>query len=106
GRGVVVLGGDRQVGATHRAPREPEPLEGLRARDLVHEVQVDEEQVGSAVLAAAHEVRLPDLFCQSASHDGPVPFLHFARKCEVLNNPCRQTCVSSTETAISTYGQL
>ena len=52
-RGVVVLGRDREVGAAHGAAREPQPVEGLRARDLVDHVEVDVEQVGRAVLALA-----------------------------------------------------
>ena len=44
GRDVVVHGRDRQVGPPHRPSRESQPLERLRARHLVHEVQVDEEQ--------------------------------------------------------------
>jgi hypothetical protein len=46
GRHVVVGGGQRAVGAAHRAAGEPQPVEGLRARDLVNEVQVDPQQAG------------------------------------------------------------
>ena len=45
GRHVVVGRGEGAIGATHPPVREAEPLERLRARHLVHEVQVDEEQV-------------------------------------------------------------
>ena len=50
-RGVVVLGRDREIGAAHRASLGAEAVEGLRAGDLVHEVQVDVDEVGRAVLA-------------------------------------------------------
>ena len=43
-RHVVVHRGDCEIRAAHRAPREPEPLERLRARHLVDEVEVDPEQ--------------------------------------------------------------
>jgi len=45
GRDVVVGGGQRAVGPAHRATGEAEPVERLRARHLVHQVQVDEQQV-------------------------------------------------------------
>jgi hypothetical protein len=51
GRRVVVLGRDRQIGTADRAARQAEPVERLRARDLVDEVQVDVDQIGLAVLA-------------------------------------------------------
>ena len=60
GRDVVVLGGEREVGPAHRAAGQPQAVERLRAGDLVHQVQVDVEQVGLAV-GAAHDVRVPDL---------------------------------------------
>ena len=41
---VVVGRGQRAVGPAHRAPGEAQAVEGLRARDLVDEVQVDVEQ--------------------------------------------------------------
>ena len=43
---VVVGGGERAVGAAYPAAREPQAVEGLRARDLVDEMQVDVEQAG------------------------------------------------------------
>ena len=67
-RGVVVLGRDREVGAAHLAAGEPQALERLRAGHLVHEVQVDVEQVGRAVGATPHDVRVPDLLRQRAGH--------------------------------------
>ena len=59
-RDVVVLGRDRQLGAPHRAPRQPQPVERLRAGDLVDEVQVDVEEVRLA-WRRAHEVAIPHL---------------------------------------------
>ena len=55
GRHVVVGGGQRAVGPAHRPPGQAQGLEGLRAGDLVHQVEVDvEERVG-------HLVGAPDL---------------------------------------------
>ena len=70
GRHVVVLGGEGEVGPAHRAAGQPQPVEGLRAGHLVHEVQVDVEQVRLAV-GAPHDVRLPDLLGQRAGHVAP-----------------------------------
>ena len=47
---VVVLGGDRQIGAAQRATRQPQSVERLRAGDLVQEVQIDVDQVGLTLL--------------------------------------------------------
>ena len=48
-------------------PAVAQAVEGLRAGDLVHEVQVDVEQVGLAV-GPADDVRVPDLLRQCATH--------------------------------------
>ena len=62
GRRVVVGGRERAVGPAHAPAREPQAVERLRARDLVHEVQVDVQQpVGDLV-------RLPELLEQRLSH--------------------------------------
>ena len=53
GGDVVVLGGHGEVGAAHAATAQPQPVERLRAGDLVHEVQVDVEQIGLALGAGA-----------------------------------------------------
>ena len=66
GRRVVVLGRQRQVGPAHRAAGQPQPVKRLRAGDLVHQVQVDVEQVRLAV-GGAHDVRVPDLLGERAS---------------------------------------
>lgn len=68
-RGVVVLGRDRQVEATHRTPGLPQAVERLRTRHLVHEVEVDVEEVGVAVLALDHDVVVPHLLGERLSHE-------------------------------------
>src|SRR5207247_9616006 len=40
---VMISGGDGEIGATHTAPGQPQPLEGLRRGHFVDEVQVDVE---------------------------------------------------------------
>ena len=67
GRHVVVLGGDGELGPAHGPAGHPQPVERLRAGHLVHEVQVDVEQVGLA-LGPPHQVRLPQLLGQGAGH--------------------------------------
>ena len=52
-RHVVVLGGDRQIRSPDAAARKPQPVERLRAGHLVHEVQVDVDQIGFAGVAGA-----------------------------------------------------
>ena len=51
----MVGGGERAVGAADRAAGQPQRLERLRAGDLVHQVEVDVEQV------VRHLVGVPDL---------------------------------------------
>ena len=65
---VVVLGRDRQVGAAHLASGQAQALEGLGARDLVHQVEVDVQQVGGAVLALGDDVVAPHLFRHRSAH--------------------------------------
>ena len=67
GRDVVVLGRDRQLGTAYRAPAQPEPVEGLRAGDLVNEMQVDVEQIGFT-RCGSDEVTIPDLLGKRCSH--------------------------------------
>ena len=57
---VAIVRSGRRTGR----PGHAQPVEGLRARDLVHEVQVDVDQVGRAVLALLHEMGVPDLLGQ------------------------------------------
>jgi hypothetical protein len=66
-RDVVVLGRHGQVGTADRAPGRPEAVEGLRAGHLVHEVEVDVEEV-RLTRGAAHDVRLVDLLGQCLRH--------------------------------------
>jgi len=67
-RGVVVLGGDREVGPPHPPAGEAESLECLRARHLVDEVQVDVQQIRLPAGSAAHDMLLPHLLRQCAAH--------------------------------------
>src|SRR3712207_5888329 len=65
---------EREVGAADLASREPEPLERLRRRYFVHEVQVHVQQV-RLTLGAPHDVLLPYLFHQRLrSAHRPSPF--------------------------------
>ena len=74
GRGdVVVLGGHREVRAAHLAAGEAQTVEGLRARDLVDEVEIDVEQIGFTG-GAVHHVALPHLLGQRACHVGCLTF--------------------------------
>ena len=66
--GVVVLGGQGQVGTADPATRQTQPLEGLGAGDLVDEVEVDVEQIGSSVRALRDDVVAPDLLGEGHSH--------------------------------------
>ena len=65
-RGHVVVGRrNGAIGPAHGAPGEPQAFEGLRARNLVDEMQVDIEQV------AAERMLIPDfLVCGARSHPG------------------------------------
>jgi hypothetical protein len=62
---VVVFGGDRQIGPPHRTAGHAQPVERLRAGDLVQQVQVDVEQVGLAVGLPNH-VSVPNLLRERA----------------------------------------
>ena len=88
---VVVLGRDRQVGAADRTTCRAKAVEGLRAGDLVDEVEIDVEQVRLA-LGVPDDVCVPDLLGQCAPH-------------LTLRVPLR-TCLSHVETAVSVHGQL
>ena len=64
GRGdVVVLGGHGEVGPAQGTVGQPQAVEGLWGRHLVHQVQVDVEKVG-AVAPGHHDVVVPDLLAQ------------------------------------------
>jgi hypothetical protein len=59
-RDVVVHGRKRPVGPPHAATRLRESVEGLRGRDLVHEVEVDVQEV-APVAERRDDVGVPDL---------------------------------------------
>ena len=67
GRNVVILRGEREIGAPHRSTGIAQAVEGLCARHLMDEVQIDVQQVRLAV-GTANDVRIPDLLRQCASH--------------------------------------
>jgi hypothetical protein len=67
---VVVHRRDRQVRSTDAAPRQPEPVERLGRGDLVHEVEIDEQEIGFAG-GRAHDVLVPHLLRQGAAHGAP-----------------------------------
>ncbi len=66
----MVLGRESQLRPADAPAGEPERLEGLRAGHLVHEVQVDVEQVG-LVVGTPDDVGVPDLLRECAPH-GPL----------------------------------
>ena len=89
-RDVVVLGRQREIGTANRpVVRVPQTVEGLRAGDLVDEVEVDVEQVRLALRMPDNVIR-PYLLCQRASHRTSHGLLD----------------ISLCETAISVRGQL
>ena len=74
-RDVVVLGRDREVGPPDLAAGGAQAVEGLRAGDLVHEVQVDEEQVWLTLLRCAPHgrPRSSPRACEARCSCGPSP---------------------------------
>ena len=64
---VVIHRGERELGPAQWPFREAEPLECLRARDLMDEMKVDVEQIGLA-FGPADDVPLPDLLRERAAH--------------------------------------
>ena len=69
-RDVVVLGGEGEIGAAHRATGESQAVERLWARHLVQEVEVDVEEV-RLPLGPSHDVCVPDLLGECACHPNP-----------------------------------
>ncbi len=66
GGGHIVVGrGHRQVGTAHRPARQSQSVEGLGGGHLVHEVEVDEDEIRLA-LGRVDDVRVPDLLAQRA----------------------------------------
>ena len=69
--GVVVLRGDQLIDMTRLATSQTQALERLRTGDLMHEHQVDVQQVGSPIATFAHQMIGPDFLGQCRSHTGP-----------------------------------
>ena len=67
GRNVVILCRQREIGTAHGTTGVAQAVEGLRARHLMDEVQIDVQQVRLAV-GTSNDVRIPDLLRQCASH--------------------------------------
>jgi hypothetical protein len=65
---VVVFGRDGEVRPADGAAREAEPVERLRTGDLVHEVEIDVEQVRFLPLTLTDQVLIPHLLGQRDSH--------------------------------------
>ena len=70
GRNDVVNRGEGPLRIAHAQPALGKHLEGLRARDLVHQVQADEE-LRFAVGEAPHGVQVPYGIEQCAGHGAP-----------------------------------
>ena len=66
GRHVVVDRGERQVRPAHPAARQPQPIERLRTRHLVHQVPVDVQE--RRLVGRRHDVAIPDLLEQCLGH--------------------------------------
>src|SRR5262245_26919466 len=69
GRRVVIGGRDDRVRAPDVAARELQAVEGLRARDFVHEMPVDVEE-RRAVVLDVHGVARPELVVKSLRRHG------------------------------------
>jgi hypothetical protein len=70
GRDDVVDGGDGAFGEAHRHVHLAQHCEGLGARDLVDQVETDEE-LGLTSGQLAHAVRVPDLVEETPARHGP-----------------------------------
>ena len=68
GGGVVVLGGQGQVGAADSAAGQPQALESLGAGDLVDKVEVDVEQVRGPVSPPGDDMVPLHLLSEGHSH--------------------------------------
>src|SRR5580693_2968532 len=86
---VVVLGRDREVGPPDLAAGGTQAVEGLGAGDLVHEVQVDEEQVWFTLLAA-HHMGIPDLLRERARRGAHAVHLLWLGSLEVASQDLRR----------------
>ena len=65
GRQVVIGHRQRQIGAPHFAPGQPQGLERLRAGHFVHQMTIDINQT-RAVIAAFNDMGVPDFLVQCA----------------------------------------
>ena len=68
GRRVVILGGNELIHVTRLAAGQAQALKRLRAGDLMHEHQIDVQQIRGSVAALAHQMIGPDLLGQCRSH--------------------------------------
>ena len=64
---VVILSRQGEIRTAHPSTIHPQTLEGLRARNLVHQVQVDVEQVGFTI-DSAYDMRIPNLLSEGLPH--------------------------------------
>src|SRR5699024_356813 len=68
GGNIVVLGRDGQIGTSHRSAGQAESFKCLRAGDFVHEVQINEQQIGFA-RGTTNDVLLPYFLGQRLTHE-------------------------------------
>jgi hypothetical protein len=61
----VIHRGNREIGSTHLAAGDAQTLEGLRRRNLMHQVQIDKQESRLA-FGMADDVAVPKFFKQSA----------------------------------------
>ncbi len=94
-RGVVILSRQCQIRTAHLTPSKPEALKCLRARDLVHEMQIDVEQV-RFTFCCTYDVRVPDFLAQGFPHSHTFQSRHVLRTMPTL--PARETCSPPFET--------
>ena len=69
GRHVVVWHGERRIRTAHLAAIDPKALEGLRARDLMHQMAVDIDKV-RVTRERVDQMRVPDLVKQRSGPGG------------------------------------
>ena len=70
GRDIVIGDRERCIGPADRTPVQAQPLEGLRARHLMHEVAIDIDQTG-AIFLGFDKMGIPDFVeqCSRLRHD-------------------------------------
>jgi len=67
GRNVVIFRGHREIRTTHRSVGTSKTVEGLRAGHLVHQMQIDVQQI-RFTFGRPDDVVVPHLLGQSATH--------------------------------------